>query len=112
MIHQEEIEEMIAINSADIARCIAILSQLNNDTNQIFDIPKEQRTALIKAAGQFSRPDRDELSRRKKDGKLVAKRKKEKQDKTARKETGIRYAREASVFVAPKLLALNDLESK
>ena len=112
MIHQEEIEEMIAINSADIARCIVILSQLNNDTNQIFDIPKEQRTALIKAAGQFSRPDRDELSRRKKDGKLVAKRKKEKQDKTARKETGIRYAREASVFVAPKLLALNDLESK
>jgi hypothetical protein len=25
------------------------------DTDQIFDIPKEQRTALIKAAGRFSR---------------------------------------------------------
>ena len=84
MIDQEEMEEMTAINSAEIERCIAILSQLNNDTDQIFDIPKEQRTALIKAAGQFSRPDRDELSRRKKDGRLVAKRKKEKQDKTAR----------------------------
>jgi hypothetical protein len=41
----------------------------------IFDIEKDQRTALIKAAGMFSRPDRDELSRRKKDGRLVAKRK-------------------------------------
>ena len=84
MIHPEEMEEITAINSAEIERCIEILSQLNNDTDQIFDIPKEQRTALIKAAGQFSRPDRDELSRRKKDGRLVAKRKKEKQDKTAR----------------------------
>jgi hypothetical protein len=36
-----------------INRCIAILSQLNNDTDQIFDIPKEQRTALIKAKVSF-----------------------------------------------------------
>jgi NAD(P)-dependent dehydrogenase (short-subunit alcohol dehydrogenase family) len=108
-------DEMIttnAISSEEIDKCIALLTQLNTDTDQIFDIPKEQRTALIKAAGQFSRPDRDELSRRKKDGKLAAKRKMEKRDKTARKATGIRYAREASVFVAPKLLALNDLASK
>ena len=108
----EQIQNKAAISSEEIDRCIAILAQLNTDTDQIFDIPKEQRTALIKAAGMFSRPDRDELSRRKKDGKLVAKRKKEKQDRTARKETGIRYAREASVFVAPKLLAYNDLAQK
>jgi hypothetical protein len=37
------------------------LSQLNTDTDQIL-IFQEQRTALIKAAGQFSRPDRDELA--------------------------------------------------
>ena len=88
------------------------LAQLNTDTDQIFDIPAEQRIALIKAAGQFSRPNRDEFSRRVKDGKLATKRKMEKRDKTARKETGIRHAREASVFVAPKLLALNDLANK
>ena len=107
----EQIEER-TITAQEIDRCIAILSQLNTDTDQIFDIPKEQRTALIKAAGQFSRPDREELSRRKKDGKAVAKRKQEKRDRTARKETGIRHAREASVFVAPKLLAYNDLANK
>jgi hypothetical protein len=38
---------------------------------------KRAANALIKAAGHF-RPDRDELARRKKDGKLVAKRKKKK----------------------------------
>src|SRR3970040_2330873 len=99
------IENKIAITSEEIDRCIAILAHLNTETDQIFDIPKEQRTELLKAAGQFSRPNRDELARRKKDGKAVAKRKQEKKDKTARKETGIRYARERSIFVALKLVA-------
>lgn len=105
-------ENTLAITSEEINRCIAILAQLNADTDQIFDIPKAQRTELLKAAGQFSRPEKSELLRRKKDGKAVAKRKQEKKDRTARKETGIRYARESSIFIAPKLLALNDLESK
>ena len=109
---KEELAHKSTITSEEINRCIAVLAQLNTDTNQIFDIPKEQRTALIKEAGMFSRPDREEFSRRKKDGKLAAKRKQEKKDRTARKETGIRSAREASVFVAPKLLALNELASK
>ncbi|MCW2119850.1 SDR family oxidoreductase [Flavobacterium sp. 7A] len=112
MIHQEEIDENIVINTAEIARCIALLSLLTNHTDQIFDIPIEQRTALIKAAGQFARPDRDELSRRKKDGAKAAKRKMEKRDRTARKETGIRSARESAIFMAPKLLAAAELENK
>lgn len=112
MMTNEETPSTQEISAADIDKCIALLTQLNTDTDQIFDIPKEQRTALIKAAGQFSRPDRDELARRKKDGRLVAKRKKENKDKTARKVTGIRHAREAPVFVAPKLLAYTDLAQK
>jgi len=100
------------ITSAEIEKCISILSQLVNNTNEIFDIEKEQRTALIKVAGMFSRPNRDEFSRRKKDGKKAAKRKLEAKDKTARKETGIRSAREATIFVAPKLLPNLDLASK
>jgi len=100
------------LSSREIDRCIALLEQLSENTDQIFDIPKDQRTALIKAAGRFSRPDREELSRRKKDGKLAAKRKMEKRDKTARKSTGIRHAREASVFVAPKLLMMHDFAHK
>ena len=109
---KEEIEDNTIITPEEIDRCIAVLAQLNTDTDQIFDIPKAQRIALLKEAGRFSRPDRDEFSRRIKDGKEAAKRKKEKKDKTARKETGIRHAREASIFVAPKLLSYNDLAHK
>jgi NAD(P)-dependent dehydrogenase (short-subunit alcohol dehydrogenase family) len=109
---REEIGILNVISREEIDSCISILAQLSTDTDQIFIIPKEQRTALIKAADQFSRPDRDELSRRKKDGKVAAKRKMEKRDRTARKETGIRHARESGVFMAPKLLALNDLALK
>jgi NAD(P)-dependent dehydrogenase (short-subunit alcohol dehydrogenase family) len=112
MMMDEGQREEGVITSTEINRCIAILTQLTSHTDQIFDIQKEQRTALLIAAGKFSRPDRDELTRRKKDGAKATKRKKEKQDRTARKETGIRYAREASVFIAPKLLAFNDLANK
>ncbi len=106
---KDESQRTTPVSAAEIDRCIAVLSHLNADTDQIFDIPIQQRIALIKAAGQLSRPDRAEFSRRIKDGKLAVKRKLEKKDKTARKETGIRAAREASVFVAPKLLASADL---
>ena len=54
----DETQAVTAISSEQIDQCIALLAQLNSDTDQIFDIPKAQRTALIKAAGQFSRPDR------------------------------------------------------
>lgn len=100
------------ISNDEIDKCISILEQLVTDTNQIFDIPKVQRTALIKAAGLFSRPSREEFSRRKKDGKKAVKRKMAARDKHARKETGIRSARESAIFVAPKLLNAADLTAK
>ncbi|MCF6280138.1 MAG: SDR family oxidoreductase [Flavobacteriaceae bacterium] len=100
------------ITSEEIDKCIAVLDSLNTDTNQIFEIPKKQRTALIKAAGMFSRPNREEFSRRKKDAKKNEKRKKAARDRHARKVTGIRSAREAHIFVAPKLLPAADLASK
>lgn len=104
--------EVEIINQEQIDECIHVLESLNTDTNQIFEIPKEQRTALIKAAGLFSRPSREEFSRRKKDAKKNEKRKKAARDRHARKVTGIRSAREAHIFVAPKLLPAADLVSK
>ena len=100
------------ISSEEIDKCIALLGQLVTHTDQIFDIPKEQRTALLKVAGQFSRPNRDEFSRRKKDAKKASKRKQAKMDRVARKETGIRNAREAHIFVAPQLLHAAELAQK
>lgn len=106
---QNEIDTVSGISSEEIEKCIAILTYLNSNTDEIFEIPKEQRTALIKASGMLSRPERDEFSRRKKDAKKAEKRKQAARDKSARKVTGIRSAREAIVFVAPKLLPAADL---
>ena len=89
----------------DIAACIHTLQQLLENTNQLFEIPEEQRIALFKVAGELTRPNRDEFQRRRKDAKKAAKRKQIESDKHARKSTGIRSARESALFVAPKLLA-------
>ena len=100
------------IDASEIEKCIAILNYLNTNTDLIFEIPKEQRTALIQASGRLSRPDRDEFSRRKKDAKKAEKRKQANKDRTARKETGIRSARENVIFIAPKLLQTSEVLSK
>ena len=95
-----------------IEGCIAILNALNADTNQIFEIPEEKRLALIKAAGLFSRPSREEFFRRKKDSKKAARRKQAEKDRHARNGTGIRSAREATVFIAPTMIALTGEEAE
>ncbi|MFO8147856.1 MAG: SDR family NAD(P)-dependent oxidoreductase [Bacteroidota bacterium] len=93
------------LNQAEIDKCISVLEQLVGNTNQLFDLPEKQRIALMSAAGLLTRPNKDEFARRRKDAKKAAKRKMIERDKHARKETGIRSAREATVFSAPKLLA-------
>jgi NAD(P)-dependent dehydrogenase (short-subunit alcohol dehydrogenase family) len=77
-----------------------------DDTNQLFDLPEEQRVALMKVAGLLSRPSKEEHDKRRKNAKKAAKRKMIERDKHARKETGIRSAREDVIFVAPKFLEL------
>lgn len=100
------------ISQEDIEHCTSILERLVGDTNQLFDLPEEQRVALIKAAGKLSRPDREEFAKRRKDGKKAAKRKMIERDKHVRKLTGIRSAREAVIFEAPKLLSSSDLQTE
>ena len=96
------------LTDEQINECLKVLETLNADTNQIFDIPNEKRLALIMAAGLFSRPDKEELARRKLEGKKIHKKKKKLVDREARKSTGIRSAREASIFIAPTMLTLTD----
>jgi NAD(P)-dependent dehydrogenase (short-subunit alcohol dehydrogenase family) len=97
-------KEQNQLSPAQIEQCIAILETLNGDTNQIFEIPKERRIELLKQAGLLSRPQRNEFRKRKNSAKKISKRKAAERDKHARNKTGIRSAREASVFVAPKMI--------
>lgn len=89
-----------------IDQCIEILESLTVHTNEIFEIPKAQRLALLMAAGKLSRPDKEELLKRKKGARKSIRKKQQEKDKEARKNTGIRSAREASIFVAPTMIAL------
>src|SRR5690554_5561924 len=93
-----------AVSSEEIDRCITILHRLVEQGHSIFELPEEKRIALLKVAGQLSRPGKQQFKQRKKDAAKAAKRKMIERDKHARKETGIRSARESAVFVAPKLL--------
>lgn len=103
-------KEKVQLSKDQIDQCIAILETLNGDTNQMFEIPEDQRIELLTQAGRLSRPQRDEFKRRKKDAKKAARRKIAEKDKHARNKTGIRSAREASIFVAPKMIALQGEE--
>src|SRR5680860_1035367 len=105
MKNKEEIAEKLS--QAQIDTCISILEKLVGDTNQVFDLPEEKRIALMSAAGSLTRPSREEFSRRKKNSKKATKRKMIERDKHARKETGIRSAREATIFIAPTLMELS-----
>ncbi len=103
-------EEPTKLSPEQIRQCIEVLESLNNNTNQIFDIPKEERLALIMAAGAFSRPSKEELLKRKRGAKKVIKKKIAAKDKEARNATGIRSAREASIFIAPTMIDLTGKE--
>ncbi|MFK7952570.1 MAG: SDR family NAD(P)-dependent oxidoreductase [Ekhidna sp.] len=98
------------VSPNQISDCITTLNALTENTNQLFELPEEQRVALMKAAGLLTRPSREEFLKRRKDAKKAAKRKQQERDKHARKETGIRSARESVVFSAPKLLSPADIK--
>lgn len=100
------------LSKEQIEQCIAILEALNSDTDQIFDIPMERRIELITQAGRLSRPQKDELNKRKKNAKKKASKAAAAQDKISRNQTGIRSAREASVFVSPKMIAASREQAK
>lgn len=99
-----EPKNLSELTNDELAQCIALLERLNANQPQIYTLPEDTRIALLKAAGKISRPSKDEFSQLKKDIAKAAKRKKVEREKHARKNTGIRSAREASIFEAPKML--------
>ncbi len=88
-------------NSKDIERCIEMLQSLVADSSKLAELSNEQKLKLFKAAGQLSRPSRDEFRIRNKGLARIYQKRVAKKDRSARAETGIRRARETAVFVAP-----------
>ncbi|MBL3659058.1 SDR family NAD(P)-dependent oxidoreductase [Fulvivirga sediminis] len=103
-------KETQKLSQEQIDQCLEVLQMLNSDTDQIFEIPEEKRRALIIAAGLFSRPSKEELANRKRSAKKIHRQRVRLKDKNARNATGIRSARDASVFVAPAMIALTGID--
>ncbi len=91
-----------------IEECINLIKDLTANPEALNKLPEATRIDLIKAAGQLSRPSRYELKHRNK-LKVRAKKKEINQvARAARAKTGIRRAREDSVFKAPDEVKLLD----
>jgi len=87
---------------ADIQRCLEVLEDLYRDSEQLAHLSHEQRISLLKLAGHLSRPDRDELRKRKRSRRQLVRQRIDEKERRTRAATGIRSAREAAVFTAPK----------
>jgi NAD(P)-dependent dehydrogenase (short-subunit alcohol dehydrogenase family) len=88
-------------DSKEISKCISLLGDLVRDAELLASLPEEQQRALLKTAGELSRPDR---AARKKRNKTVNKTRhlaKLEQDRRVRNATGIRTARAQGTFIAP-----------
>lgn len=92
-------------SAEDIKSCIDVLEHLIVNSADLAHLDPSQRIALLKATGHLSRPSRDEARKRKKDRVRLAKHKIEQHERKVRAATGIRAARESSVFTAPKQIA-------
>jgi len=88
-------------HSEEVSKCISLLGDLVRDAGLLACLPEEQQRALLKAAGELSRPDRAERKKRNKTLNKTRHLAKLEQDRRARNATGIRTARAQGTFIAP-----------
>jgi hypothetical protein len=84
-----------------IRHCIPVLEQIVERSELLAKLSENDRVALLSAAGRIARPGSEEIRKRKKDKKQLKRRASVEKEKRLRAATGIRKAREASVFTAP-----------
>ncbi len=95
---------MTSFNAEDIETCLKVLNSFAQNSEQLTLLTEEQRVQMLTSAGQISRPNREEIRKRQKDVKKLRRQLTKETNRSARKLTGIRSAREFSVFTAPKQL--------
>ena len=100
--------DKINISDTSIDECITILKKLADNSIELNNLSEEQRIALMSAAGQLSRPDRNEVKRRNKEIKKAKRQEIVSVERKARSNTGIRSARGVKVFSAPPQISCKD----
>lgn len=89
-------------SAEEIAACIELLQDLIQNSAVFAELSKDQKIALLKAAGQLSRPDRDQIRIRGKNARRLKREKEFDYERRVRSATGIRNARGAAEFKVPK----------
>jgi NAD(P)-dependent dehydrogenase (short-subunit alcohol dehydrogenase family) len=92
-------------STRQIADCIPLLQYLAENSEQLAHLTQDQRIALLTAAGRLSRPQREEINRRRKEANRTVRQAAAEKEQRARAATGIRQARLLPVFKAPVQIA-------
>ena len=100
MNNSEKIAEA-KYSEEEIRACVTVMEDLVKNSVELAHLSPELRVALITAAGQLSRPERDEIRKRKRDSRRVKRQRVVHYERRLRASTGIRSAREAAVFTVP-----------
>ncbi len=87
-----------------IQAVIDVLNDLVENSFLMAYLSEKQRVALIRACGYIARPDRLEIEKRNRACRRLRNHRVDQHQRNARKDTGIRTAREASVFIVPPQL--------
>ncbi len=95
-----------------VLNCIPVLEALANESELLARLPEDKRVALISAAGRISRPDKKEIKKRNKDKQRQKRLAIVEKEKRLRASTGIRKAREESVFKAPRMIAYDAVDGR
>ena len=93
--------QAVTISEDSVSHCIQTLEYLATNYQELESLPESIRVGLLKAAGQLSRPDRNEYRRRDKQVKKARKDLARKEERNKSAQTGIRQARTQAVYQAP-----------
>ena len=85
----------------ELRRAIAVLEAVVSDRAILAQLPNEERTRLLVAAGRTVHPDLQQKRRLVRSLRSAERRRAEARDRAVLAQTGIRSARQADVFVAP-----------
>jgi NAD(P)-dependent dehydrogenase (short-subunit alcohol dehydrogenase family) len=88
----------------ELRRALEVLEAVVGDRSLLTQLPDEERTRLLVAAGRTIHPDLDQKRRLVRSLRSAERRRAEAHDRSLLAETGIRAARETAVFVPPPRL--------
>jgi NAD(P)-dependent dehydrogenase (short-subunit alcohol dehydrogenase family) len=89
----------------DLRTCLRLLNHFISDPEAFARLTESERIELRRVAGLLSRPDRESLKKRNKAIRKENRSINNMRERSARASTGIRSAREASIFIVPRMLS-------